>query len=125
MHATKTSNLLGLVNITAREAVMKWVGSHPSLSSSPIACVSCCLHTSSTASLHPYGFPFLSPVLLEFPVAIIQWTHLPSLQPAGDAVEMECVLTQMLAYTFELSETETLTLHIPQATVHSSLVAEA
>ena len=35
---------------------------------------------------------FLSSILLEFPLPVIKWTHLPCLQPPGDAVEVEGVI---------------------------------
>eukprot|EP00307_Rebecca_sp_RCC1486_P012343 CAMPEP_0119434086 /NCGR_PEP_ID=MMETSP1335-20130426/50488_1 /TAXON_ID=259385 /ORGANISM="Chrysoculter rhomboideus, Strain RCC1486" /LENGTH=371 /DNA_ID=CAMNT_0007459937 /DNA_START=234 /DNA_END=1349 /DNA_ORIENTATION=+ len=49
----------------------------------------------------------LAAVLLELPVAVVEWAHLPRLQPAADAVEMERVVAT------------------PHATVHSSEVADA
>ena len=36
---------------------------------------------------------FLSPVFLEFPVPVAQGAHVPGLQPPGDAVEVEGVVT--------------------------------
>jgi len=35
----------------------------------------------------------LCDLLVEFPLAIVQWTHLSGLQPAGDAMEVEGVVT--------------------------------
>lgn len=34
----------------------------------------------------------LPSIFLEFPVSVVQWANLSSLQPAGDAVEVESVL---------------------------------
>ena len=36
---------------------------------------------------------FLSPVFLEFPVPVAQGAHVPGLEPPGDAVEVEGVVT--------------------------------
>lgn len=69
-------------------------------------------------------------VLLELPLSVVQWAHLARLQPTRDAVEMEGVLKGKrkewvlfgLANEFQGI---CLTLQTPQATVHSSLVADA
>lgn len=71
--------------------------------------------------------PLLSPrlptVLLELPISVVERTHLTRLQPSGNAVEVEGVL--QLSVMLVLFRVCSRTLQIPQATVHSSLVAEA
>jgi hypothetical protein len=49
---------------------------------------------------------------------------LTSLEPSGDTMEMKGVLSTQSVVTVP-SVVDGLTLQIPQATVHSSLVAEA
>lgn len=63
-------------------------------------------------------------VLLKLPVTVVQWAHLAGLEPARNTMEMEGVLVKMLAYV-QLLRARIRTLQMPQATVHSSLVAEA
>ncbi len=62
-------------------------------------------------------------IFLEFPITIVEWADLTSLQPSRDTMKMECVLERVISF---LAQTHSFrrTLHIPQATVHSSLVAE-
>ncbi len=75
----------------------------------------------------------LAAILLELPVAVVERTDLAGLQPPRDAVEVEGVLSQtrrqpMSSLSLSLWQAcpaGVLTLQIPQATVHSSLVAEA
>ena len=70
--------------------------------------------------------PPSSSVLLEFPVPVVQGADLSCLQPARDAVEVEGVLLKRKVLACpDGSNRARLTLQIPQATVHSSLVAEA
>lgn len=72
-------------------------------------------------------FHFLATVLLEFPVTVVERADLACLKPAGDAVEVERVL-QIRQSPSSLDQDACLwklTLQIPQATVHSSLVADA
>lgn len=67
-------------------------------------------------------------VLLEFPLPIVQRTDLARFEPAWDAVEVEGVLKGHKIQSPErinIFSRPLLTLHTPQATVHSSLVAEA
>lgn len=70
---------------------------------------------------------FLAAVLLEFPVAVVERADLAGLEPAGDAVEVEGVLFVYLsAHVYRCGfKARILTLQLPHATVHSSLVAEA
>lgn len=65
----------------------------------------------------------LSTVLLELPVPVVQRADLSRLEPSRNAVEMECVLFLLALIFCEMLAKPTL--QIPQATVHSSLVAEA
>jgi len=67
----------------------------------------------------------LPSVLLEFPVTIIQRADLACLEPARDAVEMEGVLYGVSLSSQGYFLLRKLTLQMPHATVHSSLVAEA
>lgn len=39
------------------------------------------------------GESFLMPILLEFPLSVVQWTHLPRFEPSRDAVEMKSMVT--------------------------------
>jgi hypothetical protein len=66
----------------------------------------------------------LPTVFLELPVAVVQRAHLSCLEPSRDAVEVEGVL-RVLAMVFVLPSCSKRTLQMPQATVHSSLVADA
>lgn len=70
----------------------------------------------------------LSTVLLELPVSVVQWAYLTSLQPSRDAMEVECVLRSETWVRYlqktHIQEKSKLTLQIPQATVHSSVVDE-
>jgi hypothetical protein len=76
-----------------------------------------------------HGGPSLAPglpaVLLELPVAVVERADLSCLEPSRDAVEVEGMLQPMLATMRSSSCGQRLTLQIPHATVHSSLVAEA
>lgn len=69
-------------------------------------------------------------VLLEFPITVVEWADLTCLEPPRDAMEVEGVLqTEVWSVSYDESQThhagEGPTLQIPQATVHSSLVADA
>lgn len=66
----------------------------------------------------------LTPIFLELPVSVIQWAYLARLEPARDAVKVERMLPDISTQHVVAPEV-LLTLQIPQATVHSSLVAEA
>jgi hypothetical protein len=66
----------------------------------------------------------LTAVLLELPISVVEGANLASLQPSGDTMEMEGVLATQSVVIHGSTE-ESLTLQIPHATVHSSLVAEA
>ena len=62
---------------------------------------------------------------MQFPLAIVERTYIASLEPSGDAVEMEGVLGgQSWLFGGEREEDDQHTLQIPQAALHSSLVAE-
>lgn len=65
----------------------------------------------------------LSSILLELPVSVIERTDLSCLQPSRYAVEMEGMLKQVVSDRLKVHSTR-LTLQIPHATVHSSLVAD-
>jgi hypothetical protein len=68
----------------------------------------------------------LPTILLELPVSVVERADLASLEPSRDAVEVESVLQHRVrraAAGFRVPQLRTL--QIPQATVHSSLVAEA
>lgn len=39
------------------------------------------------------GTSFLVPIFLEFPLSVVQWTHLPRFEPPRDAVEMKSMIT--------------------------------
>jgi hypothetical protein len=67
----------------------------------------------------------LSAVLLELPVPVVERADLARLEPSRDAVEVECVLRVLASGRRVEMFKGNLTLQIPQATVHSSLVAEA
>lgn len=62
-------------------------------------------------------------ILLQLPLSVIQRTHISGLEPARDTVKVECVLYKDQHATL-LVLFKPLTLHIPQAAVHSSLVAD-
>ena len=66
-------------------------------------------------------------VLLELPVPVVQGTNLSGLEPSGDAVEVEGVVTPVANQFCANEKMKKIKQdsHIPQATVHSSLVAEA
>lgn len=80
-------------------------------------------------------------IFLELPVPVVERTDLTRLEPAGNAVEVECMLwgcvsralylsiprslNHRLRIPTKLPRSRRLTLQIPQATVHSSLVALA
>lgn len=66
-------------------------------------------------------------IFLKFPFAVIQGTDLSSFEPSGDAMEMECVLQmrKSIKYLSKGGKTSKHTLQTPQATVHSSEVADA
>jgi hypothetical protein len=66
-------------------------------------------------------------VLLELPVTVVERADLASLEPAGDAVEVESVLFCEVSIARSSGHTvqQELTLQIPHATVHSSLVVVA
>ena len=64
--------------------------------------------------------------LLEFPLSVVQRTHIPRLEPPRNAVEVESMLQDTvdnLNHRFT-KLTKVRTLQMPQAAVHSSLVAE-
>jgi hypothetical protein len=65
----------------------------------------------------------LSTVLLELPVPVVQRADLARLEPSRDAVEVERMLVDV-SHVWRTVR-HALTLQMPQATVHSSLVAEA
>ncbi len=67
----------------------------------------------------------LTTVLLELPVSVVEWAYLTSLQPTRAAVEVESMLEMEVSRVIIAGRNERLTLQIPHATVHSSLVAEA
>jgi hypothetical protein len=45
----------------------------------------------------------LSAVLLELPVSVVQWTDLSGLEPSGDAVEMERMLSHVSSDIMDLN----------------------
>jgi hypothetical protein len=68
-------------------------------------------------------------VLLELPVPVVEWTDLARLQPPRNAVEVESMLYDVTVSCGLFRRgcggvRVSRTLHIPQATVHSSLVAD-
>jgi hypothetical protein len=69
-------------------------------------------------------------VLLQFPFTIIERAYVPCFEPAGDAVEVECVLFVCLVgggcigVGVGREEDWGRTLQIPHAALHSSLVAD-
>jgi hypothetical protein len=68
----------------------------------------------------------LPTILLELPVSVVERADLASLEPSRNAVEVECVLQRRVSRAAAgLGMPQLRTLQIPQATVHSSLVAEA
>lgn len=73
----------------------------------------------------PSQMQILTTIFLEFPIAVVERANLAGLQPSRDAVEVERVLCTMLVYVSLRSNSQIRTLQIPQATVHSSLAAEA
>jgi hypothetical protein len=66
----------------------------------------------------------LSAVLLELPVSVVKGADLSCLEPSRDAVEVEGVLL-LISLAREPRSCRERTLQMPQATVHSSLVADA
>lgn len=64
--------------------------------------------------------------LLQFPFTIVQRADVPRFEPARDAVEVECVLygATSISSAYSGSLDGIRTLQIPQAALHSSLVAE-
>lgn len=67
-----------------------------------------------------------SSVLLELPVSVVEGADLTCLEPTRDAVKVEGVLRQCQYCLVEMGHGQCrLTLQMPHATVHSSLVAEA
>ena len=76
----------------------------------------------------------LPSVLLELPVAVVEWAYLSGLQPSRDAVEVECVLRRQKDVSHgchgQGREVRSRigkgvqTLQMPHATVHSSVVDE-
>lgn len=80
----------------------------------------------AASSLASESLPFLASVLLKLPIAIIEWTDGSCLQPSRNTVEVKCVLGEQSATRARRFWGQCcLTLHIPHATVHSSLVADA
>jgi len=80
---------------------------------------------------HPYAHNvslwtllLLPSIFLEFPVSIVQRAHLTCLEPSRDAVEVKSMLPDGQCRP-AICERHVHTLQMPQATVHSSLVAEA
>jgi len=72
------------------------------------------------------GIEALPTILLKFPVSVVERAYLTSLEPPGDAVEVEGVLfVEPSLADVRLVAVKQLTLQMPQATVHSSFVAEA
>lgn len=65
----------------------------------------------------------LSSVFLELPVSVVKWAYLSGPEPSRDAVEVERMLGRV-SKPGSSPAVSTLTLQIPQATVHSSVVDE-
>lgn len=69
----------------------------------------------------------LPTVLLELPISIVQWADLTGLQPSRYTMEVESMLREEDMLVFGNSKADMdkgLTLQIPHATVHSSVVWE-
>lgn len=63
-------------------------------------------------------------ILLQLPFTIVERTDVSCLQPSRDAMEMESVLVQSYIRSCTAKKRKGLTLQIPHAALHSSLVAE-
>ena len=70
----------------------------------------------------PRGFS--APVFLEFPVAVVEWTHLARFEPPRDAVEMECMIADTPCYRALLGCRRCLVSLAFYAKVHNVVAAD-
>lgn len=69
--------------------------------------------------------PNLTTVLLEFPISVVKWANLASLQPTGDTMKMESVVTNSPGYSALLTCGRSLVCLTFDAKIHNVISADS